>query len=73
MLGMFKSENIVVTKGITRCKLKQGSKIIFFNSNTLIEFTKASCTFVRNNELHLLNPRGKSFKHIFICILYHFS
>jgi hypothetical protein len=42
MQGMFKSENIVVTNGTSRYKLKQGHKIVFFNSNTLIEFTKVS-------------------------------
>ena len=29
MYKMFKSENIVVTNGTTRYKLKQGSKIVF--------------------------------------------
>ena len=29
MYGMFKSENIVVWNGVTYCKLKQGSKIVF--------------------------------------------
>jgi hypothetical protein len=43
MQGMFKLENnIVVTNGRTRYKLKQGHKIVFFNSNTLIEFIKVS-------------------------------
>ena len=27
--GMFKSENIVITNGKARCKLKQSSKILF--------------------------------------------
>ena len=31
----FKLENMVVTNGTTtHCELKQGSKIVFFNSNT---------------------------------------
>ena len=58
----------------THCYLKQGSKM-GFNSNTLIEFTKVSCsTFMRNTELRLLNSRKKNFfKRFFICISYHFN
>ena len=55
---MSKSKYILVTNGTTRCKLKQGSKMIF-NTNTLIEVTKVSCAFMRNKELHLLNLRRK--------------
>ena len=43
---MFKSEVIVVMNGTTHCKLKQGSKMGF--QFKLIEFTKVSCTFMRN-------------------------
>jgi hypothetical protein len=39
----------VVANGTTHhCKLKQGSKIVLFNSNALIGFTKVSCIFMRN-------------------------
>ena len=74
MQGIFKSENIVVTNGTTRCKTKQGHKIVFFNSNTLIEFTKVSYKFLRNKEsYYLLNSRTKPFMiHYFICILFHY-
>ena len=57
---MFKSENIilytVVANGTTHhCKLKQGSKIVLFNSNTLIGFTKVFCIFMmKNKELHYI-------------------
>ena len=54
---MFKSENIVVTNGITHCKMKRGSKKVF-DSNTLFELiTKISCIFMRNKEPNLLNSR----------------
>ena len=47
---MLKAENIVVTNGATHhFKLKQGSKIVFFNSNTLTEFTKVPCTVREKN------------------------
>jgi hypothetical protein len=67
---MFKLENIIVTNGTTHCRLTQGSKIIF-QSNTSIEFTKVSCTFMRNKELRLLDIefiKEDFFKYIFICI-----
>ena len=75
MWRMFKPENIVVTNGTTHCKLKQENEIVFFlNSNTLIEFTKISCTFMRNEKLQLLNLRRENFfKRLFICMLYHFN
>jgi hypothetical protein len=45
-----------VANGTTHyCKLKQGSKIVLFNSNTLIGFTKVSCIFMKNKELHYLS------------------
>ena len=54
MYKMFKSENIVVTNGTTRYKLKQGNKKVLFNSITLIGFTRVSSIFMRNKELHYL-------------------
>ena len=53
---MFESKNIIVTNGVTHFKLKQDSKIVFFNSNTLTKFTKVSYKFMRSDKkLHLLN------------------
>jgi hypothetical protein len=67
---MFKSENIVDTNGTTHCKLKQDIKIVF-NSNTLIELTKASCTFMKNNKKsHLLNSRRKYCLNFFLFVFY---
>jgi hypothetical protein len=56
---MFKLENIVVANGITHYKLKQGNKIVLFNSNTLIGFTKVACIFIKIKKLlhYLLNSR----------------
>ena len=72
---MFKLENILlqlqVANGTTHyCKLKQGSKIVLFNSNTLIEFTKVPCTLTRNSELCLLNSRRKKLLNICLFVFY---
>ena len=70
---MFKSENIVVTNGTTHCKLKQSSKIVFFNSNTSIEFIKkVFCVtlFMKSKELHLLNSRRKNSLNTSLLVFY---
>jgi hypothetical protein len=57
--------------------LEQGSKVVLFNSNTLIGFTKVFCIFMRNKELHyLLNSRRTNSLNIslfFICGFYYFN
>ena len=55
---MFKSENIVVTNGATHCKLKQSNKTVF-QFKYLIKYTKVSCKFMGNKELHLLSSRRR--------------
>jgi hypothetical protein len=62
----------VVANGTTHyCKLKQGSKIFLFNSNTLIGFTKVSCIFVRNKELHYsLNSRRTNSLNILLFVVF---
>ena len=52
----------VVANGTTHhCKLKQGSKIVLFNSNTSTGlFTKKFCIFMRNKELHYLLNSGRT-------------
>ena len=67
---MFKLKNIVVTNGTTHCKLKQDSKIVLFNSNTLIWFTNVSCIFMRNNELPLLNSRRTDSSNISLFVVF---
>ena len=54
----------LVTNRTTHCKLKQGSKIVLFISNTLIGFTKVSCIFMRNNELHYLLNSSRTVEQI---------
>jgi hypothetical protein len=63
--------NTVVANGTTHCKLKQGSKIFLFNSNTLIGFTKVSCIFMRNKELHYsLNSRRTNSLNLFLFVVF---
>ena len=53
------------------CKLKQDSKIVLFNSNTLIGFTKVSCILMRNTKLHyLLNLRRTNSLTILLFIVF---
>ena len=70
---MFKSENIVVKNGTIFCKLKHGSEMVsqlkYFTliyKSFLYMYEESGITFIKFKE-------KKSFKNIFICILYHFD
>ena len=67
MQGMLKLENNVATMKQLIVHLNKVIKQ-FFNSNTLIEFTKVFCTYMRNKELHLLSSRRKFF-HLYFRLL----
>jgi hypothetical protein len=54
ILVQHKYSSIVANGTAHYCKLKQGSKIVLFNSNTLIGFTKVFCIFMRNKELYYI-------------------
>ena len=69
---LIRKYSTVVVNGTTHhCKLKQGNKIVLFNSNTLIGFTKFSCIFMRNTELHyLLNSRRTNSLNISLFVVF---
>ena len=70
--AQIRKQSTIVANGTTyHCKLKQGSKIVLFNSNNLIGCTKVSCIFMRNEELHyLLNSRRTNSLNISLFVVF---